>query len=46
MTRRRSIPVGSPSVAVAYLRTSTTEQTLGLEAQRAAIDEAYRLLED
>lgn len=38
MTRRRSIPVGLPAVAVAYLRTSTTEQTLGLEAQRAAIE--------
>lgn len=36
MTRRA--PPTNVGLAVAYIRTSTTEQTLGLEAQRAAIE--------
>lgn len=37
MTRRKP-PTGEAGLAVAYVRTSTSEQTLGLEAQRAAIE--------
>jgi DNA invertase Pin-like site-specific DNA recombinase len=35
---KRTVRHGDPTVAVAYLRVSTDEQALGLEAQRAAID--------
>jgi DNA invertase Pin-like site-specific DNA recombinase len=34
----RAVRKGDPTVAVAYLRVSTDDQALGLEAQRAAID--------
>jgi len=35
---KRKPPSTDPARVVAYVRTSTTEQTLGLEAQRAAIE--------
>lgn len=35
MTRK---PKTSPTIAVAYLRVSTDEQALGMEAQRAAME--------